>query len=224
MATNLSSWESQILPDVTGVPYPAIEKAVRKACIDFCEQTLLWTYTLDRITVAANTQSYTLTIPEAQYGEIISVDDVKYKQDGLDDDQFVTLAPISKNQKDLHDTGSWSFRTSATPSGYWIDKDKDILLYNIPTEASTEGLLVRCNMRPTKTCTTVEDFLYNDHFETIGAGAKGKLFGHKGQSWYDPNLAGTFGSIFRIDINEAKKVKIIGYTKRPLKVRMREWL
>ncbi|MCK4252579.1 hypothetical protein KAX97_14115 [candidate division WOR-3 bacterium] len=224
MATNISSWETQILPDIMGVPYPALEIAVRNACIAFCEQTLLWTYTLDRITVAVDTQSYPLTIPGATYGEIISVDDVKYKQDGEDDDQFTTLDPISKNQKDLHDSGSWPFRTSTTPSGYWVDKDKNILLYNTPTAASSEGLLVRCNLKPTKTCTTVEDFLYKDHFEVIGAGAKAKLFSRKAQSWYDPDLAGVFGSIFNVGINDAKPIKTTGYTKRPMKVRMREWL
>ena len=202
---------------------PAVLNAVRNACIKFCEGTLLWTYTLDRISVEANEDEYTLTIPEAQYGTIISVDDVKYKIDGADDDQFITLDPLSKNQKDLWDSGSWPFRTSTSSSHYYVDKDKTLFLYMIPTEDSDEGLLVRVNLRPIRTTTVVQTFLYTNHYETIGKGAKADLFARKAQPWYDPNLASMYSVSFHNDINDAMAVKTSGYTKRPSQVRLRDF-
>jgi hypothetical protein len=224
MATkDLTEWWAEVAPDIAGVPMPAVQNAVRNATIEFCKVTLLWTYTLTRITVAANTQSYTLTIPEAQYGEIISTDDVKYKQDGLDDDQFVTLDPISENQEDLHSSGSWKFTTSTTPSGYWLDKDKTLYLYRTPTVASTSGLLVTVNLRPTRSTTVVQAFIYNDHYETIGNGAKADLFARKAMPWYDPNLAMAHRTLFQNAINDAKFTKVTGYTKRQSRARMQNF-
>ena len=223
MATKaLTEWWAEVSPDVIGVPMPAVENAVRNACIEFCKVTLLWTYTLARINVTA-TQTYTLTIPAAQYGEIISVDDVKYKQNGLDDDQFVTLDPVSENQEDLHRSGSWKFLTSTTPSGYWLDKDKTLYLDPTPTEASTSGLLVRVNLRPTRACSVVQEFIYNDHFGTIGNGAKADLFARKAMPWYDPNLALAHKEIFENAIDEAKWTKITAYTKRASRARMQDF-
>ena len=224
MATkNLTEWWAEIAPDVAGVPMPAVQNAVRNACIEFCKVTLLWTYSLTRITVAADTQDYTLTIPDAQYGNIISVDDVKYKQNGLDDDQFVTLDPVSENQKDLHRSGSWKFLTSTTPSGYWLDKDKTLYLDPTPSVASTSGLLVRVNLKPTRATTVVQEFIYTDHFETIGNGAKADLFARKAMSWYDPNLALAHKTIFTNAIDDAKWTKITAYTKRESRARMQHF-
>lgn len=224
MASALSLWEAEILPDIPTLPRPALENAVRNACIDFCERTHLWTQDLDRITVAVDTREYTLTEPSG--AEIILIDDVKYKQNGADDDQFTTLDPISENQKNLQDSGSWKYRDSATPSGYYAlpDNPTEILLYNIPNVASTEGLLVKVVLRPSRSCTTVEDFIYKSHFKTIGLGAKADLFARKGQAWRDPNMAASFESKFINACNEAMVLKMTGGTKRETRVRMRAFV
>jgi len=223
MATKaLTLWWEEVAPDVAGVNMPAVVSAVRNACIKFCAETFLWTADLTRINVEANTQSYTLTAPSDSV--IIGVDDVKYKQNGADDDQFVTLDPISETQKNLHDTGSWKYRTSPTPSGYFVDKDKNLLLYRIPTVASTSGLLVKVNLKPDRACTTVDEFLYNDHFETIGHGAKADLFLRRAMPWFDGNLALVHRALFTNAINNAKPLKTTGYTKRPMRVRMRDFV
>jgi hypothetical protein len=223
MATkNLTEWEPGIAPDISGAPMPAIENAVRNACIQFCEGTLLWAHALDRINVIADQQGYTLTAPSDSV--IISADDVKYKQDGQADNQFVTLDPISENQEDLHSLGSWKFKKAPTPSYYFLDKDKKLYLIDTPTVKSDAGLLVRVNLKPSRDCTSVQDFLYLDHFQAIANGAKEELFLKKGQDWYDPNLAMAFGADFREAINDAKLLKQTNYTKRPSRVRMRRFV
>lgn len=226
MTEALSSWETEISVDVVGYNFPAMERAVREAAIKFCEESELWTDDLDRITVIANQANYTLTVPAAlSHGEIIGVDDAKYKQDDADDNQFITLDPISENQMDLHDSGSWKWRTSTTPSGYYADKThRTVYLYNIPTAGSTEGLLVRAILKPTKTATVLDDFLYDNHYKAIGDGAKAYLLAQRAQPWFDPQMAGAFAGAFMRAINEAKWDKIQRGTKRNLSVRMREWV
>jgi len=227
MATeNISSWETEISIDVQGYSFPAMQKAVRDAAITFCEKTHLWTDDLDRITVVANTPNYALSMPAAiPHGEIIGIDDVKYKQDGMDDDQFVTLDPISENQMDLHDSGSWKWRTSSTPAKYYADKTHAILyLKNTPTLGSADGLLVRAILRPTKDATVLEDFLYNHHYKAIADGAKGYLLSQSAQPWFNAQFAAMFGGTFTTAISEAKGQKIDRGTKRKMSVRMREWV
>jgi len=223
MATSLTSWAPYILPQITGCPFPALERAVRDAAIGFCEETLLWTYDLTRISVVANQANYTLTVPTNVYGEIISIDDVKYKQNGLDDDQFVTLTPISQNQMDLHENGAWKFLTAATPSNYYIEEDDTATLYlwKKPTEASTSGLLVRANLRPTDTCTTVQDFLYSTFSRVIADGALADLFAMRAMPWYDVVEAVRREMKFREGVAGARMKKATGATKRPLRVKMR---
>lgn len=226
MTEALSSWETEISVDVVGYTFPAMERAVREAAIKFCKQTELWTDDLDRITVIANQANYTLTVPAAlAHGEIIGVDDAKYKQDGMDDNQFVTLDPISENQMDLHDSGSWKWRTSTTPSKYYADKThKTVYLYNIPTAGSAEGLLVRAILQPTKDATVLDDFLYDNHHKAIGDGAKAYLLAQRAQPWFDPQMSGAFAMSFMNAIDAAKWDKIQRGTKSKLSVRMREWV
>jgi len=224
MATALSAWEVEILPDIPNLPRPALENAVRNACIEFCERTLLWTEDLTRITVAADTREYDLTEPSG--ATIICIDDVKYKQNGQDDSQFVTLDPVSENQRNLQDSGSWKYRESTNPSGYYAlpDNPTEILLYNIPTVASTSGLLVKVCLRPARDCTTVQDFIYKSHFKTIGLGTKADLFARKGQKWFDAKTALGFEARFNNACDNAMLLKVTGGTKRETRVQMREFI
>lgn len=225
MATDIVSWAPYIHTHIEGCPVPAILLSVREAAIEFCEKTLLWTYDLARISVVADQNNYSLTIPGGENGEIISIDDVKYKQDGLDDDQFTTLDPISQNQMDLHyNSGSWKFLTASTPSNYWTEEDdpETLYLWKTPTEASTSGLLVRCNLRPLRSATTLQDFLFKRYVKTIRDGAIADLLGMKAMPWFDPAASLVWGSRFRTGISNASTAKITGATKRPLRVKMRD--
>lgn len=216
MTTQITSWKNDIYPTIA-CPEPSLIEAVRSAVRDFCKETYLWILTLDRISVVANTQDYTLSIPTAWSGsaEIIVVDNVKYKQDGQDDDQFVTLDPVSENQKNLHDTGNWKERTSATPNGWWADvASKQLHFYYIPTAASTEGVLVEVVAKPTLSATVLPDFFYNDYRDTITKGALAHLFDQGHAPWYDEKKADKYMARFKIKCSEARWVPISGASKR----------
>lgn len=226
MSTALTSWAPEVDPCIPGLPEPALQRAVRNAAREFCNQTLLWGYALDRISVVADDNDYTLTVPGAQYGEIISIDDVKYKADGAADDQFRTLDPFSKVSENIYSAGSWPYHEGTEPTAFHVEEDDitNLILYPIPTVASADGLLVTVNLRPTLAATVVPDFLYNQHLLTIASGALAYLFGTKGMSWHDPQEAQVNMMSFRGAINSAKWRKITGATKRPLRVRMQRFV
>jgi len=225
MATLLTAWSPEILTQVVGVPAPGIKYAVRNAAIKFCEETFLWTIALDRISIVADTKTYDLALPVSQDGQIINIDNVKYKEDGQDDDQFRRLDPISETQRDLIASGSWSFLSSPNPNAYYSDYlNKQLNFYQIPTAASAEGLLVKVNVRPEIDCDDLPDFLYRDYRQQIKDGALGFLFGSKAMPWYDIEKSMYHGALFKDAYADGKQDKITGPTKRPMQVRMRNWI
>ena len=226
MATALTAWAPEIDPAIPGLPEPALQRAVRNAAIEFCQETLLWTLALDRINVVADTKTYTLTIPPAQSGQIVLVDDVKYKVNGADDDQFRTLDPISKISENINSSGSWQWHEATEPGYYYVEEDSNttLILYPIPTVASASGLLVTPTLKPTLAATTVADFLYNQHLKAIRLGALAYLFDIDGMPWSNPQKAERNRVLFRSAINSAKWLKITGATKRPLQVRHRRFV
>lgn len=225
MATLLTAWTPEILTQVVGVPVPGIKFAVRNAAIKFCEESLLWTYTLPRIDIVAGTGAYTLTVPVDQNGQVVGIDNVKYKQEGQDDDQFRRLDPISEAQQDLIDSGSWSFLSSPTPSRFYSTfLSKQLNFYQIPSEASVEGLLVKVNLRPTISCDDVPDFLYNDYRDAIKDGALAFLFGSNAMPWHSLEKSLYHKALFKDAYSDAKQDKITGPTKRPMRVKMRNWV
>jgi len=228
MSVAMTTWKAEVYPHLVGVPTPGLVNAVRNASREFCKETQLWTYELARISILANDNDYTITIPADQYGELVVIDNVKYKVDGADDDQFKNLDPISENQMDVDDEQSdaWKYQTGSSPTKFWMEPDDDATLYlhPIPTVASASGLLVRVFLKPTKTATVVPDFIYYKHEPAITQGALAELFAMKAMPWYDPNLANAWGASFRSSIANARNTKASGLTNRPLTVRMRSFV
>jgi len=225
MTEAISSWESKVTPYVPNLAYPAFITAVRDAAVEFCEKTEIWRETLDRIDVVADEGSVDLAVPGALGGEIVGIGAVKYKESGADDDQFRTLNPYSKIQENLASYGSWEFQTSTQPNGYYLGEDKTTLyFYKIPTVASALGLLVEVILKPTKTCATLPDLLWDNWDQAIADGAKGILLGQNAQPWFNPQLSGAWTGAFMAKIGEGKRVRYHGYNARPSQVRMREWV
>lgn len=228
MSVNMTTWQPEIYTSIVGVPTPGLIHAVRNTARQFCLETQLWTLELTRISVVANQNNYTITIPAAQYAELIVIDNVKYKQNGLDDDQFKDLDPISEEtmDKDERENDAWKYETAPTPTKFWMEPDDDttLYLYRKPTLASTSGLLVRVILMPSKTATVVPDFVYYKHEPTITKGTLAELYAMKTMPWYDPNLAGAWAAAFKAGIADAKMMKQTGLTNRPLSVRMRSFV
>lgn len=215
----ISNWATDILPNVPGVPWPGFIGAIRDAAEDFCKQTLLHSVWLDRISIVASTPEYALTLPGTGYSHvrIWNIDQVFFKENGADDDEFTPLDPASEQELErVYDT-SWRFATGPDPAEYICAEYNPyfIRLRPIPTEASANGLLIRVNVVPIETAITLEDWLYYRWKNEIKAGALADLFSHKAAPYYDPKLAEGWDQTFRDGVANAKIKKISGRTKRP---------
>jgi len=216
----ISNWATDILPKVPGVPWPGFISAVRSAAEEFCKQTLLHSVWLDRISIVASTAEYALSLPAGHtHLRIWNIDQCFFKENGADDDQFAPLDPASEQELERVENASWRFATGPSPQEYLVPEYKPtyIRFRPIPTLASASGILIRVNVVPIDTATTLEDWLYHRWSAEIAAGALTDLYSHKAAPYYDPQLASAWDKVFRDGIANAKLKKISGKTKRPTK-------
>jgi len=217
---------TEIVPDVfiqleanVGCPKSKVEHAIVIAVRRLCFKTLCWFKTLDKISIVAGTQGYALSSTD---GDIISVNTVKYKQDGLDDDRFTQVSPTTEIYKDTNSLGGWNFVTGQIPNEYYISNGgTQINLLPIPTVASDEGLLVKVYIRPLLTATAIEDFIYNKYRDVIVNGAISKLLKENGTPWTNIEVGLLKEREFRSQCDDIIGENTKGYTNRPLSVRFR---
>lgn len=222
MATeNLSSWESLLSMTIDKVPSGEAINAARDACIRFCEETHLWTVTLDAIDIVADTQDYDLSIPDTSTLIAVPKDGVYFKEDGEDDDQYANLVCISEEKTNRDENYAWKYDEAPNPAKFWVDNiDKQLHLRPIPTDGSTDGLLVTVILKPIITATTVPDFLYDDYRREIASGALSYLFRMKHQPFFDMTQYAFHEGIFLNACGDAKITKLTGATNVQLSLKI----
>ena len=125
MATNISSWRSRILRNVSKCPVSIIDETVLDILRDFCEHTKIWTEQLTVIELVAYTSEYALT---SANGDIVGITHAEIDN--------AAILPISERILDEKDSG-WRDKTAVTPTHYLMDHDRTIRLVYMPNEDST---------------------------------------------------------------------------------------
>jgi hypothetical protein len=125
MATNISSWRSRILRNVSKCPVSIIDETVLDILRDFCEHTKIWTEQLTVIELVAYTSEYALT---SANGDIVGITHAEIDN--------AAILPISERILDDKDSG-WRDKTAVTPTHYLMDHDRTIRLVYMPNEDST---------------------------------------------------------------------------------------
>jgi hypothetical protein len=217
MATkNFSDWRTEVAKYVKfqSTYNDTVDSEVKETIRDFCRDTGVWKKTLQRISTVADQATYTLTIPDTDgAAEVCYIDNVKYKEDGADDDQFRNLEPFTEEETDLYENGSWSFHESPDPYKFFSNASKQLLLYPIPTVASTSGLLVRVVVRPTDAATSVIDHIYIDYKKAIAVGCAAGLMNMPNKPWSNAEMGQFYQEQYLARRDEAYQNVKSGYTK-----------
>jgi hypothetical protein len=91
-----------------------------------------------------------------------------------------------------------------------------------PVPAASGGpweMLLHVAYKPTRTATSGPDFLYNDYYEQIAAGAKARLMAMPGKAWSNPQLAGVYASVFDAAITKANSRQAHGFGRGRVRVK-----
>lgn len=204
-----------------------IDDEVRETVRDFCENTQLWQYDLDRISTVALQREYAIATLPAEGGanEFVSIVHAKYKEDGQDDDQFFPLrmGTLIREEK-IRGDASWQFQTANNPFMILVDSyEENFILHPIPDVLSTEGLLVRITVKPTNETTEVPLFIWDSYKRTISLGAASRLMGQGNKPWSNQTMSRSYDSQYQSDRNDASYDQWSGRTNRTLQVRPRFW-
>lgn len=198
MATNLTSFVSEVIPEMPDCPEPTILNHVRKAIIEFCRRTEILTVSWNvdvNSNEPASSNNYQLNInTSGKMPDRKAIKVLKYIESGTEYDL------IQHEKKNAVENFDGIFR-NGTSRYYWINGDT-ITVYPVNISADID-VFIQAAFIPTNSITTIDDFIYNQHIETIVEGAKKRLFRIGKTEWYDPQQASLSHRIFEEGVSSA---------------------
>lgn len=205
-----------------------VDAEVLETLRDFCRDTGIWVEALADISVVADTASYELTIPttHGDSPELAWMDSVKFKSSGADDDQYRTLKAFTEDDYDRYENGGWEYHEAPEPSKYFVkptgtsNSVKTLVLYPIPTSASSDGLRCKVACKPAQDATTVPQWIWDDYYRAITLGVCAGLLNMPNKPWSNAEMAMYYESQYNARRDEAYQNAKLGYVKqRPQQIR-----
>ncbi len=207
----LRDFERHILPFVDGAPLPAIEDAVRDACVEFCTRTRVLRQILTPITLIAGLAEYELDAPDGD-NRITEVMGVWLPQGRID--------PFTRPKLDERYPNGWA--TLATGdvrdvAGYYCRAPGFVRLIPKLTIKVARAMTVEVAYCPGRDAVEVDDLLLDMYGEPIAAGALGRLHQHPGAKYADPTRVATYLSTFEAGITKHADDSQHGFAHQPLR-------
>lgn len=198
-----SDFQPIVAAELQGVPAPVIDQYARLVGIDFCEATQLNVVDLDPIDVVANTALYDLYAPSGDT-TVSQVILAWYNNAPL------KYIPVSQ----LRRTGTyWPNDTASAPAGYTQMDPTSVTLYPNPTTALAAGLNLMVSLKPSRTSSTLEDWIGDKYYFDIANGIKAKVMAMPGQVWTSKEGAEFYTGMYTAARDEAAKISGRNATK-----------
>lgn len=207
-----SAFYPYLIPLVPHVADPVAEQAVRAACIDFCEGSLIWQAPMDPIMTIKGEPAYSLDAPTG--AKLVHVIDLYYNGQRLEKESISNVA--SKFSTD------W-MQPEGTPSAYLMFNSNEVTLVLKPDTTLVNALTGILAFAPTRASTAIVDYIFEDYAEEIVHGAAAKLMLVPNQQWTDPKMALGYMKQFSADIANARAFVNEGQVRAPISVHLRRY-
>lgn len=193
-----------VLPFVKNCPRPVAAAMLRKAAIEFCEKTLVWSATLsitsaDIVThgdVITDTDGLEITDTDGEpiYATVEGSVEVasRYVMPFPGQSCMVKLQAYLRDGEEGDvvdpDTGESLKRNGSGIDAAWTE---DRVNLNVTPAPAEEGILfeVKVALRPTEDATEIPDELGNYYADALADGAMARLYEMPDQPWSDPARA-----------------------------------
>lgn len=211
---DLSLFFPYVLPHVHGAGDLALLHALRQTCIDFCKSTDL-VQTITPTNVTATAQDYAVTVPAGMvFSRLLGVAWqgrwlAPVNPPDVELDTALTGVSIGTSQVQAGSPRAF-FQKTPTAAGF--------SLFPTPDTTLALGLTVKAAFYPTNIAATVDDVLYDEYAEVIGAGAALRLMSTPGQTYTSPKTA-FVGAIYVQGVKAANRHAMFG--KLPVEARVR---
>lgn len=213
--TSIASYRTYVEDYVDGASdeTTTTDRAIVDTVRDFCRFTHLWKETLPLIDIVADQSNYTLnpSTDHCDVPKVLGLDEVMYKEDGLDNQQFAPIDIVSREWLDTYDK-QWVYRTSPVPRMAAFDHLVDeVFLIDKPTVASTEGLFVRVWLWPDKSATTAPTSFFEKYYKAIAQGSAAEMMRMPNQRWSNPELGDHYHDLYMAERMNAQQDQDRGF-------------
>lgn len=193
-------------------PNSLLVDTIKKTTIDFCKRTLVYRETSTPITILAATSEY--AIP---FTPTVSAQNIIYAKIG-------TTYLILTDEGELNEyEEAWRDNTAAMPTDCFLTHKGLIRVYPTPSVNLTDTMTVEAIVAPTFAATDVDDMLFNDYADVIGAGAIFKLKSMVGSAWEDQTGALLAYREYRAGIRDARARILQNRKISPMEVNARSF-
>jgi hypothetical protein len=192
---------NEIALDVPGCPDFLIAKEIKKAAIQFCEESKVYSYTATGVTVVDDNSLLPVLPAETRFSHITNI-----KVDGK------PVYPKSKN-----DFFSVTDDAKTGRPQYFYEEAGVIYFYPTPNDAY--GVKINAVIKPSRNATGIEAHILDDWLEAISQLAIFNLTTMPERTWTDANIAKKAMTIYQQQLSKATKQANLGKTNVARKVK-----
>lgn len=201
------SWFDEVLPDVPGVTQAIAKNAIRNAAIEFCDRSKVWVVDHEPMPAVANQGVYPFEPPN---GAVVA----EVKTAWFNGQQ---LTPRTAAQLDK-EFAKWPAKVGI-PSRYLQESTEELILVPMPLANLANAIEAKVVLKPSRSSTGIERWIFEKYLEEIAHGAKGKLYSMQKKPWSDQNLAAFHLGQFDAGISKATLAAAKSHTTAPLRGR-----
>ena len=174
-----------ISPHLPSCPNASIRMYLGIVASDFFARSYLWRDQIDTIYATTGTVEYDLD-GEAVIEDVISV--------------VLNETPLDRT--DLRLIATENLGQVGEPREFWVKADRSIVIF--PTPEENVQLKVYAVLKPSRSATGVEDWIYETFADTIVSGTIAQLAMIPGKEWSDIALAGMHKGLYERAITNAR--------------------
>lgn len=209
-----SQFNPYVLQYVPGASDFMAEDAIKQACIEFCEKTYIWQYTIPPIDVVAGTNNYVMPTPAGT--KAVGPIQVYYDTN--------LLIPKSPDElADIYRMGDWQ-QVSGGPQYVTRVIKPEIILVPNPSTSNPDWLHIKTALAPTRDSDEIDSEIFEQWAEAIAWGARARLLAQPRQDYSDKAGAIEALRMFRSEITRARIQMNKGQTRGSTRTEFQRWV
>ena len=182
--------------------------AIRHACMDFCQETLVIQQDMTATATVANTSTYTVPVPTG------------YALTQLMSLYYLGKRLERKSQMELEKLYSRDWQTLlGTPQVYTQFNQDSATVALKPDSGIADALTGRIAVQPLRASTTVDGVLFERYLDEIAAGAISRLTATPDQPYTDMKRSVEYAKVYRSGAAAARAFVNGGMNRAPMRVR-----
>jgi hypothetical protein len=185
MAKTWDDFLPLLSPHLSGCPNVTMKQYLGIVASDFFARTYLWRDQIDTIYATTGVVEYDLD-GEAVIEDVISV----------------VLNESTLDRTDLRLVATQNLGQTGEPREFWVKADRSIVLF--PTPEENVQLKVYAVLKPSRTATGVEDWIYETWADTLVSGVVARLAMIPNKEWTDVATATSQKAMYERAVTNAR--------------------